>query len=211
MNKKILTSLAGLLLGANLLADGYVTDFLKNSDDGLFVGGTLGGGSGQVSLSTDTSSYTFSDSSISTSDTKLYAGIGNYYLFYQTGTIKTGTSSLSDYGYNAFGIGGYGKMESSKMDFKAFSLTPEYDLEVGFDSLSGNDRWISSNASGFLISVDVGLALQIAHIENLSFTADIGYDLHAIKSSLSSTNYYGSSATWNFTSLNMNFGARYGF
>ncbi len=210
MNKKILTSLVGLLLGANLLADGYGADFLKSSDNGLFVGGTLGGGSGVVTLNTDTRSYTFADDpSISTSDTKLYAGIGQYYLFYQTGSVATGTSSLKDYNYGAFGIGGYGKMENSKMDFKAFSLTPEYDLELGLDSFSGNDGWIS-DASGFLLSVDIGLALQIANIENLSLTADLGYDVHVIKSSTSSY-YNGSSATWNFTSLNMNFGARFSF
>jgi hypothetical protein len=200
MKKIIISSLvASSLLLSNLYAD----------KETVFVGGTLGGGSGTVSITDSNTAVTFTDSSdITSSDAKIYIGYGQIYGFMQTGTLKPKTQYLNDLDYTAYGVGFLRKANFWKMDLKVVNIVPEFDAEIAYDSVTGNNF---KDASGLLISIDAGLGFSIPKFENLELVAGVGYDIHVVNNSDSTDNNGYVSGSWNMTSLNVNFGARYNF
>ena len=177
-------------------------------EDKVFIGGTLGGGSGTIKISSSGgSNYTFTDSSdMSSSDVKLYVGYGQLYGFYQTGTLSPDTQYLKDLDYSAFGVGFLRRANFWALNTAVGDLVPEFDAELGYDSVtnSANDF----DASGLFISVDVGAAFTIKAVKGLAITAGVGYDLHVVNDDRSTNQYDGS---WNMTSLEAHVGARYSF
>jgi len=198
-----------LLIASSLLATGLVADDATSSaqntglyagKNGIYVGGTIGGGSGSWSYNDGTTSYTPAEAGLSTTDMKLYVGKRSLYAFIQTGSI-TYDGNYADDDYTAVGIGYLGRIESYKQNFSAGSLMPEFDAELGYDSVSGD----GDDFAGLLLSADLGVAVSLIAIPELEFTAGLGYDLHAVKSSANSE------YTLNFSSFNFNIGAKYNF
>ena len=68
-----------------------------------------------------------------------------------------------------------------------------------------------TDSSGLLFSFDAGLGFSIPKFENLELVAGVGYDIHVVNNSDSTDNNGYVSGSWNMTSLNVNFGARYNF
>jgi len=206
-------NLLKLLIAGSVLATGLAAEDMDTTEDsanaistgkyaganGIYVGGTLGGGSGSWSYNDGDTTYTPSDDAITTTDMKIYAGKRSIYGFIQMGTISSDT--YGDLDYTAVGIGYLGRIDSYRQNFAAGSLMPEFDAEIAYDTMSQND----SDASGFLLSADLGVAVSLLAIPELEFTAGVGYDLHAVKYDANSD------YTYNFSSFNFNVGAKYNF
>jgi hypothetical protein len=194
--KKILLPLIALTLTSSVMA---------NELAGVFAGATIGGGSGSVSISSDTGTYTFIDGKdgVSTNDFKIYGGYNNLYLYYQGGTISPDTQYLDDLTYTSFGAGFLAQAKSWEQKLGVVSIMPEGDFEIGVDSVTGN----GFDATGLLISLDAGVAVGFTDLPYLSLTAGVGYDIHVVNDSTSTAR----EGSWNFTSLNANIGARVKF
>lgn len=211
MNNKLKISLASMLLCTSLFAGEFIADGTNSGDSAsnhgdFFVGGTYGGGFGSVKLSTDGSKYKFVDSDdVSSFDLNLYVGYQNIYLFYQRGTVKTSTVDFNDLDYSTFGFGYLYKMEKFKKDFEVVSVTPEYDVKIGYNLMT--EETTNDNLLGLLVGFDVGLSASPTALENLDITVGLGYDFHAVNNAQS----INRNGTWNFSSLNFNIGARYKF
>jgi len=199
-----------LLIASSLLATGLAADDATSSaqntglyagKNGIYVGGTLGGGSGSYSYNDGTTSYTPDNNGIATTDMKLYVGKRSLYAFIQTGSIVNDDTTLSDADYTAVGIGYLNRIESFRQNFSAGSLMPEFDVELGYDSVTQG----STDFAGLLLSADLGVAVSLIAIPELEFTAGLGYDMHAIKDSANSE------YTVNLSSFNFNIGAKYNF
>ena len=193
-------NLVKLLVAGSLLATGLSANDIFNEGDRIFVGGTVGGGSGSWSAETETTSYTPAEDGLSTTDMKIYVGKGSLYGFMQTGTI-TFDGNYNDETYTAYGVGYIGKMYDYRQTFAAGTIEPQYDVELAFDSMTFDD----ADATGFLLSADIGVAVSLIAMPALQFTADVGYDLHAVKTDAESE------ITYNFGSLNFNVGAKFSF
>jgi hypothetical protein len=175
---------------------------LLANDTAAFAGASIGSGSGSVSFKDDYGTYTFADSdSVSTIDMKVYAGLNQWYLFMQTGTISPDSVYLNDMDYTAFGFGVLRKADYWKIDAGPVSIVPEGDFEIAYDSVSGSNF----NAAGLLFSFDAGVAFALSDLPNLELTTGFGYDLHVVNDDSTSN------GSWNFSSLQFNIGARYNF
>jgi len=207
-------NLLKLLIAGSVLATGLAAEDMDTTEDsanaistgkyaganGIYVGGTLGGGSGSWSLTDGDTTWTPPEDGISTTDMKIYAGKRSIYGFIQTGTVSF-DGSYADMDYTAIGVGYLGRIDSWRQNFAAGSLMPEFDAEIAFDSMTeGNDDF-----AGFLLSADLGVAVSLLAIPELEFTAGVGYDLHAVKDDANSD------YTYNFGSVNFNIGAKYNF
>jgi len=199
MKKILLGSVLAFAVLSNAQAD----------DDKVFVGGNFGGGSGTIKISSSNtnSTYTFTDSSdLSSTDTKLYVGYGQWYGFYQTGTLSPKTQYLKDLDYNAYGVGFLRRANFWALNTSVGDLVPEFDAELGYDSVTNSAN--NFDASGLFISVDVGAAFTLKAISGLAVTAGVGYDIHVVNDNTSTQQYDGS---WNMTSLEAHAGVRYSF
>jgi len=165
-----------------------------------YVGVSIGGGSGSFSYATDGDSYAYANDDITTSNMKVYAGMGRYYGFFQTGAITLSIND-EDLDYTAFGIGYLVQADKFRKELGPVSLTPEFHVELGLDGATSDE---SGDFTGILIAADLGLSLGVKNIP-LDFTVDLGYDVHVLNDD---TNNDGS---WNFSSMHLNFGARYNF
>lgn len=194
-------NLLKLLTASALVVTGLAADGKYAGENGLYVGGTLGGGAGSLSYETDYGSYTYAEDGISTTDMKIYAGKRSLYIFMQMGTISTDTSALSDMDYTAYGLGYLWRSPRFAMDLDAVTIMPQFDAEIAYDTTTLN----SVDMSGFLVSADIGVAIATPSLPALEFTVDLGYDLHAL------TDDSAYSGTWNFGALTFNVGAKYNF
>ena len=185
-------------------------------DNGLYVGGTIGGGSGSWSYETDTTSYSFDDDDgLSTSDMKFYVGKRSVYAFIQMGTITPDHTTSPAINYTAVGIGYLGRLDSMRVNFEAGSLTPEFNAEIAFDTATS----ASEDFGGLLLSADLGVAVSLVALPVIEFTANIGYDLHVLNVSDTASGYYGyiddhngnGTGSFNFSALNFTVGAKYNF
>lgn len=169
-------------------------------DNGLYVGGSIGGGSGSWSRVQNDVTYTPSVDGLSSSDMKFYVGKRSLYAFVQMGTLSIDSSGQT-IDYTAVGLGYLGRLDSMRFNFEAGTLTPEFNAEFAFDTaiLDNGDM------AGFLLSADLGVAVSLIALPALEFTANVGYDLHGLA--------YDSSddVTYNFGSLNFTVGAKYNF
>jgi hypothetical protein len=190
----------------SLVAAASIAVTLAADEEKVFIGGNIGGGNGTVKIhsSDSNSNFTFTDSEkISTSDLKVYAGYGQVYGFYQSGTISPDTQYMDDLDYQVIGLGWMRKAEFWKLETSIVNIVPEFDAEIGYDEVTNSNF----DGSGLLLSFDFGIGLALADFKNVELTAALGYDIHVVNDSTSSS-YDGS---WNFGSLQATIGARYNF
>lgn len=174
-----------------------------SSKNSFFIGVNTGSGSGDVKYVYDDAygnlqGIGFENGGIKTTDHKFYAGFNHLYGFIQTGTMDLESQS-DDLDYMSFGIGFLDEMDTLKIDLGILNITPQYDVEIGYDKTSGTD-----DLAGLLLSVDAGLGFSLNAFQNLKFTTDIGYDFHVL-------NDGENQGTWNLDSLQFNLGLRYIF
>jgi hypothetical protein len=192
-----------LLISTALISSLFAGDF--------FVGINGITGSGKVKVSTDSDySYTFTDSEdISTSGYKLYVGSGKWYGFYQSGTISPDTHYMSDHDYTAFGIGYLYRSNPKKIS--VINARFIFDIGLGYDKLTSSGNTIyDKDKTGILVEFSAGGAFSLASFDKVSLNVGIGYELHAVKDSVSDS-YGDGSGTWNFGSLIFTSGISYSF
>lgn len=190
-------SLAALCLSTTLVA-GEVEE--TNVNDGLFIGATVGTGTGTFSYETDYASYTYPEDGITTTNTKLLIGANKTYLFVQSGTIDY-DAYFSNFDYTSYGLGYIYKSENSKLDLGVVTVAPELSVEVGYTALDAE----VTDAFGFLLSADIGANVATKVFPGLEFMAAVGYDLHLLKEDAYDE------GTWNYRALEVSFGARFYF
>jgi len=197
------------LIVSSLLVSGLIADDMNSEMDqvnakekmGIFIGGSIGAGSGSYGYVINDVKYEPAEAGISTSDIKIYAGINSIYLFMQTGSISFDNNS-GDADYTAYGVGYKHAFEDYQGSFASVTIMPVFDAELGYDTITADG---TSDASGFLLSADLGIAASVSAIPAVTFTADLGYDMHAVKDSSSSDR------TWNFGSMTVAVGANFAF
>jgi hypothetical protein len=166
------------------------------------VGGAIGSGSGTLSYETDNASYTLADDGIDSTDTKLYVGYGNLYGFVKNGTLDPAATQATDMDYSAIGVGYLAKFESLNTDLGFIAVEPEGFIEIGYDKITESN---TAEAAGLLLGGGLGVAIHLPSLPNVSLTASIGYDIHAVKEDASDN------GTWNFRSMQYLIGARANF
>ena len=215
-------NLVKLLLASSLVVTGLAAeDMTTQSTDtetqapvmgkyaganGLYVGGSIGSGSGSWARVKNDVTYTPPIDGLSTSDMKFYVGKRSVYAFVQMGTITPDDAALSTIDYTAVGVGYLGRLDSMRFNFEAGSLTPEFNAEIAFDSADYSYGDFSGSFSGFLLSADLGVAVSLVALPALEFTANVGYDMHALLDDEATDD-----VTYNFGSLNFTVGAKYNF
>jgi hypothetical protein len=116
---------------------------------------------------------------------------------------------MDDHDYTAFGLGYLHRSHPKKISI--INARFIFDIGLGYDKLtSSGSTAYDEDKTGILIEGSVGGAFSLASFDNISLNIGIGYEMHAVKDSLSDS-YGGGSGTWNFGSLIFTSGISYNF